>query len=75
MEAVERHGACCDALWEELWRQIDEQDGKVPVLEHPTVQKRKLAHRMRKEIVATVQAAVEEALDDMNLVEGTAHDR
>jgi hypothetical protein len=67
MEAVERHGAACDALWQELRRQIEVQDGNVPTLEHPSVQKRKLAYRMRKDIVATVQCAVEQALDDMDL--------
>lgn len=67
MEAVEKHGAACDALWAELHRQIDLQDGKVPALEHPSVQKRKLAFRMRKEIVANVQTAIEQALDDMDL--------
>lgn len=26
--AVDRHGAACDALWDELQRQVDMQDGK-----------------------------------------------
>lgn len=68
MEAVERHGAACDALWSELRRQVDEQDGAVPVLDHPTVTQKKLAYRMRQQIVSTVNAAIEDALSDMDLV-------
>ena len=68
MEAVETHGAACDALWAELRRQIEEQDGAVPVLEHPSVARKRLAYRMRREIVATVQTAIEDALSDMDLV-------
>ncbi len=68
MAAVEQHGAACDALWNELRRQVGEQDGAVPVLEHPAVTKKHLAYRMRKEIVAAVQTAIEEALEDMDLV-------
>lgn len=67
MEAVERHGAACDELWSELRRQIDLADGKVPVLELPSKQKQRLARRMRREIVAAVQGAVEEALEDLDL--------
>ena len=68
MEAIERHGAACDALWAELRRQVDSQDGAVPVLDHPAVAQKKLAYRMRKEIVAVVNNAIEEALSDMDLV-------
>lgn len=66
-EACARHAAACDALWEELRRQIDLQDGKVPVLEHPTVKARKMAKRMRKEIVAACMDAIEQALDDVEI--------
>ncbi len=66
-EAVERHGAACDALWDELRRQIDLQDGKIPVIEHPSVKQKQLALRMRREIVATVNIAITEALDNMDL--------
>ncbi|MFN4168107.1 MAG: hypothetical protein ACK4HD_07365 [Pannonibacter phragmitetus] len=63
--AVDRHGAACDALCDELQRQVDMQDGKVPVLEHPQVAKIRLARRMRKEIIAEVSAAIEDYLSDM----------
>lgn len=66
LSAAARHGAACDALWRELRRQVDAADGQVvPVLEHPTVKAQRLASRMRGQIVATVQAAIEEALDDL----------
>lgn len=66
-KAIERHGAACDALWNELRHQIDAQDGKVPVLEHPSVQQKRLAMRMRRVIVASVNSAITEALDNMDL--------
>lgn len=68
-EASAMHGAACDALWDELRRQIDAQDGKVPVLEHQSVKARKLAKRLRKEIIATAAAAIEEALSEMEFTE------
>ncbi len=64
LSASDKHGAACDAVWRELRRQVDLQDGVIPTLEHPARQAQKLAKRMRSEIVATVQSAVEEALDD-----------
>ena len=64
-EAIETHGACCDALWAELERQVILADGGVPVLDHPTVRRRKMARQMRGAIVATVQQAVVAALDDI----------
>lgn len=64
LSAADKHGAACDAVWRELRRQVDLQDGVIPTLEHPSRQAQKLAKRMRSEIVATVQSAVEEALDD-----------
>lgn len=65
-EACAIHGAACSALWDELQRQIDMQDGKVPVLEHPSVKARKLAKRMRRDILAACQSAIEQALDEMD---------
>lgn len=65
-EAAEIHGAHCDALWDELERQVVVADGRVPVLEHPTVKQRRLARQMRTEILAAVQGAVCEAIDDID---------
>lgn len=63
-EAVGLHTEACNALWSELRRQIDAQDGKVPVLEHPTVKQRELARRMKRQIIAACIVAVEGALED-----------
>ena len=65
MAAAEEHGFHCDALWEELSRQCEEQHGAVPVLEHPSVKRRKMVANMRREIVATAQNAIIEALDGL----------
>lgn len=64
-EACAIHSAACSALWDELRRQIDMYDGKVPVLEHPSVKARKLAKRLRREVIATATAAIEQALSEM----------
>lgn len=66
------HGAACDALWDELARQVDINDGKIPVLEHPSVKQVNLAKRMRSDIIAAVQNATAEALD--NLISGALTD-
>lgn len=63
--AAGHHGACCDALWDELERQVVQADGAVPVVEHPTVKQRKLARQMRTEILAACQQAVTEAIGDI----------
>lgn len=64
-EACAIHGAACDALWDELRRQIDAQDGKIPVLEHPSVKQQRLSRQMRSTIIATCTAAVEQALSEL----------
>lgn len=71
-EAVEIHAAACSAVWDELRRQIDAQDGRVPVLEHPSVKQRAMAARMRSQIVETCLAAIERALNEMPF-EGADH--
>lgn len=63
LKAAEEHGAACDALWEELERQVAVHDGLVPVAEHPTLRRRKMIAQMRHEIVTTANHAIAEALD------------
>jgi hypothetical protein len=63
--AAEEHGFHCDALWDELGRQLADQHGAVQVLEHPSVKRRKMVANMRREIVATAQNAIIEALDGL----------
>lgn len=61
--AAEEHGAACEAVWDELERQVTIQDGRIPTIEHPTVRYRRMVGQMRGEIVAHCQNAVFEALD------------
>lgn len=63
--AAEEHGFHCDAIWEELARQCAEQDGAIPVLQHPSVKRRKMVADLRREIVATAQNAIIDALDEL----------
>lgn len=60
--AAEEHGAACDALWDEIERQVTVQDGRVPVLEHPAAKHKRMVRQMRSEIVAVVQDALTDAL-------------
>jgi len=69
-EALAVHGDACDALWSELRRQLDVQDGKVPVLEHPSVKQKALARQMRRSIIIACQNAVEEALENLEYDHG-----
>ena len=71
-EAVETHGAACDAVWDELERQVTIADGAVPVLEHPSATKVRRAAQMRGEIIAAVQHALSDVLDD--LANGVTHE-
>jgi hypothetical protein len=68
-QAAELHATACNALWDELERQITIADGAVPVLEHPSATQKRRAAQMRCDIIATVQHAVQGALDD--LINGT----
>jgi RNAse (barnase) inhibitor barstar len=65
LAAAEEHGAACDALWEELEKQVSERDGSVPVLDHPRVTQRKMLARLRTEIVMAAQTAMIDALDEL----------
>lgn len=44
------HAACCDALWHELERLVNINDGMVPVLEHPALRERRIAKEIRGRI-------------------------
>lgn len=63
--AAEEHGHACDALWDELTRQVVLQDGKIPVLEHPSATKRRRAREIRAEIVNACRDAISEAMDQI----------
>jgi putative protein kinase ArgK-like GTPase of G3E family len=64
-KAAAEHGAACDAIWEELERQVAQFDGLVPVAEHPALKRRKMIAQMRTEIVATAQNAIIEAMEEL----------
>ncbi len=70
-EGVDTHGAACDAVWDELELQVAIADGAVPVLEHPSATKARRAAQMRGEIIAAVQSALSDVLDD--LANGITH--
>lgn len=63
IHAAEEHGVACSALWDEIERQVTLQDGRVPVLEHPSVKHKRMVRKMRSEIVAVVQDALTDALN------------
>ncbi|XAI95569.1 hypothetical protein [Nostoc phage Nsp-JY21] len=65
LKAAEEHGFYCDALWHELERQTAVREGQIPVLEHPSVKKRRMVADLRREIVAAAQSAMIDALDDL----------
>lgn len=64
-QAAEIHGAQCDALWDELERQVAIQDGKIPVIDHPETKRIKMIAQWRREIVSVALNAVTEALDEL----------
>lgn len=63
--AAEEHGAACDALWDEIERQVTLQDGRVPVLEHPSARHKRMLRQMRSDIVGVVQDALAGALETL----------
>lgn len=69
--ACEVHAESCNAVWDELERQVTIADGAVPVLEHPSATKIRRAAQMRGEIIAAVQHALSDVLDD--LANGITH--
>lgn len=66
LHAGDEHAAACDSLWDEIERQVTLQDGRVPVLEHPSVKHKRMVRQMRSEIVAVVQDALTDALNSLS---------
>lgn len=64
-DAVDTHSAACDEVWDELERQVVIAAGAVPALELPSATKKRRAKQMRSEIIAAVQHALSDALDDL----------
>ena len=63
--AAEIHGAACNAVWEELERQVSLQDGRIPVAEHPRVKEQRMVAQLRTEIVNVALASIEEAMSEL----------
>ncbi len=59
---IGHHGACCDALWDELERLVQINEGKVPTLEHPAARERRIAKRIRGNIITAILNTAEETL-------------
>lgn len=51
---IGHHGACCDALWDELERLVQVHDGITPAIEHPAKRERRIAKEIRGRIVAEI---------------------
>ena len=51
---IGHHGACCDALWDELERLVQIHDGITPAIEHPAARERRIAKEIRGRIVAEI---------------------
>ena len=62
---IGHHAACCDNLWQELERLVDQANGAVPVIEHPTLKERRIAKRIRAAVVAEVLSCAEDRLDQI----------
>jgi uncharacterized protein with FMN-binding domain len=63
--AAENHGVHCDALWDELERQVTIQDGKIPTIDAPERKRRKQIAEWRREVVSAALNAITEALDEL----------
>lgn len=51
---IGHHGACCDALWDELERLVQIHDGITPAIEHPAARERRIAKEIRGRIIAEI---------------------
>lgn len=62
---IGHHSACCDALWDELERLVDQDAGKVPTIEHPALKERRVAKRIRAQIVSEILDIAAERLEQV----------
>lgn len=62
-KAIGHHGACCDALWVELERLVQIHDGRTPTLEHPSMTARRIAKRIRGDIIREILEIATERLE------------
>lgn len=51
---IGHHSACCDALWDELERLVQIDDGNTPTLEHPAARERRISNAIRGKVIAEI---------------------
>jgi hypothetical protein len=60
---IGHHGACCDALWDELERLVQIHDGITPAIEHPATRERRIAKEIRGRIVFEILEIARDRLE------------
>lgn len=60
---IGHHGACCDALWDELERLVQINEGITPAIEHPAHRERRIAKEIRGAIVAEILEIARDRLE------------
>lgn len=60
---IGHHGACCDALWDELERLVQIHDGITPSIEHPALRERRIAKEIRGRIVSEILEIARDRLE------------
>jgi len=60
---IGHHGACCDALWDELERLVQIHDGITPAIEHPALRERRIAKEIRGRIVSEILEIARDRLE------------
>lgn len=63
--AVEHHGAACDALWEELRRQVGTAGAALPESRPEGKSQKDVARQVRSEIITACRTAVDAVLSEM----------
>ena len=56
------HDACCQALWDELERLVEINDGKVPTLENPAERERRIAKNISIGVISEILDIAKERL-------------
>ncbi|KPD11592.1 hypothetical protein [Phaeobacter sp. 11ANDIMAR09] len=60
---IGHHGACSDALWDELERLAQIHDGITPAIEHPALRERRIAKEIRGRIVSEILEIARDRLE------------
>ena len=60
---VGHHGACCNAVWDELERLVQIHDGIPPAIEHPAQRERRIAKEIRGRIIEEILEIARDRLE------------